>query len=131
MPETRIDLGLVGNPSSSRACCLRSLFLSMVDEYSGLALAALALDEFEAKTDRNAVSDTMQTATHASTSNQKYCQMSIVELPTRRPENRMQATIIMQMLRHRKAPMPNFCVVLIFTCHKIIVGMLTTKRGSS
>ena len=131
MPETRIDLGLVGNPSSSRACCLRSLFLSMVDEYNGLALAALALDEFEAKNDRNAVSDIMHTATHASNPNQKYCQMSIDEPLTRRPENRMQATIIMQKLRHRKAPIPSFCGVLILTRHSIIVGMLSTKIVSS
>lgn len=128
-PETVIDLGLVGNSPSSGARCLRSLFLSMVDEYNGLALAALALDEFEAKTDRNAVSDIMHTAIHASTSNQKYCQTSIDEPLTRRPENRTQAMIIMQKLRHKKAPMPSFCVVFILTCHSIIVGMLTTKIG--
>ena len=130
-PETRMDLGLVGNTPSSRACCLRSLFLSMADEYSGLALAALALDEFEAKTDRNAVSEIMHTATHASTSNQKYCQTLRDEPLTRRPENRIQATIIMQKLRHRKAPIPSFCVVFILTRQSIIVGMLTTKMVSS
>lgn len=103
-----IDLGLVGNSPSLRARCLRSLFLSMVDDSSGLALIAFALSEFEAKTDRNAVSEIMHTATHASICNQKYCQTSMVEPFFRRPENRMQAMTIIQKLRQRKAPMPTF-----------------------
>ena len=129
MPATIMDSGLVGNPPSSRARRLRSLFRSMVDEYHGLALAALASNPFEAKIDRNAVSDIVHTATHASTSNQKYCQTSIDEPLTRRPENRTQAIMIMHKLRHKKAPMPSFCVVFILTCHSIIMGMLTTKIG--
>ena len=103
-----IDLGLLGHTSSLRARCLRSLFLSMVDDSNGLALIAFALSKFEANTARNAVSEIMHTATQASTSNQKDCQILKDERLYSRPESRMQATTIMQELRHRKAPMPSF-----------------------
>ena len=126
MPESVAE-GIVGKIPSSKFCCLRLLIFATVEEYHSLMLAPLRLDASEAKTDRKAVKDTMHTAAHVSTSNQKSCQIRIAELPCRTPGDRIQAMMTMQMLKHKNAAIFNFWSLFILTCHKILTGILITK----
>lgn len=77
MPDNVAE-GIAGRLSRSDMpidCLLPFLNLAAVDEYHGLAFFNRALLLAGAKTERNAQTDTMQTATHASTSSQKYSQL--------------------------------------------------------
>lgn len=74
MPEIVAD-GMVGRWFGSRISSdslSRFLSLAILEEYHGLAFLGSALRSSEVKTERNAQTDTIQTATHASTSSQKY-----------------------------------------------------------
>lgn len=126
MPESVAE-GIVSKIPWSWSCCLRLLIFATVEEYHGLTWAPLRLDASEAKTDRKAVRETMHTATHVWTSNQKTCQIEIAELPCRTPADRIQAMMTMQMLKHKNAAILNFWSLFILTCHKILTGILMTK----
>lgn len=128
MPESVAE-GIEGKIPRSRSCCLRLLIFATVEEYHGLMWAPLRLDASEAKTDRKAVRETMHTATHVSTSNQKTCQIGVAK-PSRMPGDRIQAMMTMQMLKHKNAAIFNFRSLFILTCHKILTGILMTKALS-
>ena len=106
---------------------MRLLNFATEEEYHGLILT---LDASVAKADRKAVIETMHTATHASTSSQKTCQIVIGELPCRMPRDRIQAMMTMPTLRHKNAAIFDFCSLFSLTCHKIVAGILMTNGVS-
>ena len=94
-----------------RFCSFYFIFLRSQEQHScmtaGFTFLLVVFGYLETKTERNAVNETISTATHTSI----YCQnnfhsKSNKSTDVRRPEALTIANMIMKTLRHKKTPTP-------------------------